>query len=279
MMQAELLKVPADVSTNPLANVDFPQPVPAAGHIRVKVNVCAVCHTDLHVVEGELPNIALPVIPGHQIVGRVVECGESVTRFKVGSRVGIFWLHWACGICEFCKRGEENLCPYAQFTGYTTHGGYAEFTTVHQDFALQLPDRFSDLEVAPLLCAGIVGYRSIKLSDLKKGERLGLFGYGASADLCIQVARYWGCEVYVFTRSPEHQKMALGRGATWVGQADEKPPASLDRAIIFAPVGALIPMALEHLRNAGTLCINAIHTSPIPEIQYNLLWRSEEHTS
>ena len=271
-MKAELLKTTADVTTNPLANVDFPQPTPAAGEILVKIDVCAVCHTDLHVVEGELPNIALPIIPGHQIVGRVDACGEGVTRFKAEDRVGIFWLHWADGTCEFCKRGEENLCPNAQFTGYTAQGGYAEYTTVHQDFALSLPANFSDVEVAPLLCAGIVGYRSVKLSDLKKGERLGLFGYGASADICIQVARYWGCEVYVFTRSPDHQKMALDHGAAWVGQADGKPPAKLDRAIIFAPVGSLIPVALGHLRNAGTLCINAIHTSPIPEMPYSLLW-------
>jgi propanol-preferring alcohol dehydrogenase len=271
-MKAEILKSPGDVTTNPLINVDFPQPELPAGHILVKINVCAVCHTDLHVVEGELSNITLPIIPGHQIVGIVAKCGEGVSRFKPGDRVGIFWLLWACGVCEFCKRGEENLCPYAQFTGYTAQGGYAEYTTVHQDFALTLPQKFSDTEVAPLLCAGIVGYRSIKLSDLKKGERLGLIGYGASADICIQVAHYWGCEVYAFTRSPEHQKMALERGAAWVGQADDKPPAKLDRAIIFAPVGALIPVALGHLRNAGTLCINAIHTSPIPEMPYHLLW-------
>src|SRR5258706_6965413 len=247
-MKVQLLKTPANVATNPLVSAELPVPQPASGQLLVKISVCAVCHTDLHVVEGDLSNIPLPVIPGHQIVGTVADYGEDVTHFSKGTRVGIFWLHWACGRCEFCQRGEENLCPYAQFTGYTVQGGYAEYTVVPQDFALALPEQFSDVDAAPLLCAGIVGYRSIKRSDLKKGERLGLVGYGASADICIQVARYWGCDCYVFTRSQEHQKLALARGAVWVGQAEDQPPARLDRVIMFAPVGALGPMALQHLR-------------------------------
>lgn len=271
-MKAQLLNAPADVFTNPLVSAELPEPRPAAGHLLVKIDVCGVCHTDLHVVEGELPDLVLPVIPGHQIVGRIAECGPGATRFEPGTRVGVIWLHWSCGVCEYCKRGEENLCPYAQFTGYTTAGGYAEYTTVPQEFALPLPAQFSDSEAAPLLCAGIVGYRSLKRSDLKKGERLGLIGYGASADICIQVARYWGCETYVFTRSQQHQKLALKRGAAWAGQAGDKLSVRLDRAILFAPVGALVPSALEYLRDGGTLCINAIHTSPIPEMPYHLLW-------
>src|SRR5258708_33056378 len=271
-MKAQVLDNPAPVAANPLKLSELPRPSPAAGEILVQINVCGVCHTDLHVVEGELPNPALPIIPGHEIVGTVIENGDEANRFRLGARVGIPWLHEACGICEFCKRGQENLCPYARFTGYTAQGGYAEFTTVPERFAVPLPDQFTDVEIAPLLCAGIVGYRSLRLSDLEPGERLGLYGFGGSADICIQVARYWNCEVFVFTRSPEHQALARKHGAAWVGRSDEQPPALLDRAIIFAPVGSLVPVALGHLRKGGTLCINAIHTSPIPEMPYHLLW-------
>ena len=271
-MKAQLLNKPADVTTNPLTLSDIPRPEPQAGQILVQIRVCGVCHTDLHVIEGELHNPALPIIPGHEIVGTVAACGKGADRFRIGARVGIPWLHEACGVCEFCKRGQENLCPWARFTGYTAQGGYAEYTTVPEKFAVTIPERFSDIEAAPLLCAGIVGYRSVRLSDLQHGERLGLFGYGGSADLSIQVAVHWGCEVFVFTRSKEHQALARKRGAAWVGRSEEEPPAKLDRAIIFAPVGSLIPDALRHLRKAGTLCVNAIHTSPIPEMPYDLLW-------
>lgn len=271
-MKAQVLNKPTDVATGPLTLSDIPRPEPGHGQILVQIRVCGVCHTDLHVVEGELPNPELPIIPGHEIVGTVVASGKGADRFKVGARVGIPWLHEACGVCEYCKRGQENLCPWARFTGYTAQGGYAEFTTIPEKFAVVIPDRFSDVEAAPLLCAGIVGYRSLKLSDLQHGERLGIFGYGGSADLCIQVARHWGCEIFVFTRSKEHQELARKRGAAWVGRSEEEPPAKLDRAIIFAPVGSLIPAALSHLRKAGTLCVNAIHTSPIPEMPYDLLW-------
>jgi propanol-preferring alcohol dehydrogenase len=271
-MKAEVLNTPADVESNPLVLTDLPRPIPAAGEILVKIQVCGVCHTDLHVVEGELPNPALPIIPGHEIVGIVAENGTGAGRFPPGTRVGIPWLHQACGVCDYCRRGQENLCESARFTGYTAQGGYAQYTTVPEQFAVALPDQFSDVEVAPLLCAGVVGYRSIRLSDLQHGERLGLYGYGGSADICIQVARHWGCVVYVFTRSPEHQRLARERGAVWAGETQDEPPVRLDRAIMFAPAGWIVPIALGHLRKGGTLCINAIHTSPIPEMPYHLLW-------
>jgi alcohol dehydrogenase, propanol-preferring len=272
-MKAWQLHKPAPIDTNPLQFVDIPCPVAEAGQLLVRVHVCGACHTDLHLVEGELPDPKLPIIPGHQVVGTVEAVGDGVTRFQLGGRVGLFWLHEACGKCIYCQRGLENLCEAARFTGYTADGGYAEYVTVPEDFAVPIPDRFSDVEAAPLLCAGIVGYRSLRLSDLQPGERLGLYGFGASAHICIQVARYWDCEVFVFTRSQEHQQHALELGAAWVGQAQDEPPAKLDRSIIFAPAGWIVPLALGHLRKAGTLSINAIHMSPIPEMPYDLLWQ------
>ena len=271
-MRAQVLTTPAPVDTSPLQLLDVPRPIPAAGNILVKVHACGVCHTDLHVLEGELPNPLQPITPGHQIVGTVAELGEGASRFPVGARVGIPWLHEACGHCQYCRRGLENLCEFGLFTGYTAQGGYAEYVTVPEAFAVILPDSFTDVEVAPLLCAGIVGYRSLRLSDVQPGERLGLYGYGASAHICLQVARYWNCEVYVFTRNPDHQRHAHDLGAVWAGQAQDQPPHKLDRAIIFAPAGWIVPLALGHLRKAGTLCINAIHMSNIPEMPYNLLW-------
>ncbi len=271
-MKAQLLQNPAPVEDNPLELLDIPRPSLADRDLLVQVRVCGVCHTDLHVAEGDLPHPTLPIVPGHEVVGIVAEVGAAATRFRPGARVGIPWLHDACGACEYCQRGEENLCQKARFTGYTANGGYAEYLTVPEDFAVPLPDRFSDVEVAPLLCAGIVGYRSLRLADLRTGERLGLYGFGGSAHICIQVAHHWGCEVFVFTRSADHQQHARDLGAAWVGTAHDEPPRLLDRAIIFAPVGWLVPLALRHLRPAGTLCINAIHTSPIPEMPYHLLW-------
>jgi propanol-preferring alcohol dehydrogenase len=271
-MKAQLLRQPAPVTESPLALADVPRPEPGPDDVLVEVRRCGVCHTDLHVVEGELPDPRLPLIPGHEIVGVVAGAGARVTRFKMGDRVGIPWLHEACGVCGFCQRGQENLCETARFTGYTADGGYAEYATVPQDYAVPIPDRFSDEEAAPLLCAGIVGYRSLRLSDLQPGERLGIFGFGASGHIALQVARHWECEVVVFTRSADHQRHARELGAAWTGQAQDEPPAPLDRAIIFAPAGWLVPLALGHLRKGGTLCINAIHTSPIPEMPYALLW-------
>ncbi|GIL12180.1 MAG: alcohol dehydrogenase [Chloroflexota bacterium] len=271
-MKAQVLYTPAPVETAPLQMADLPNPTPPPGHLLVKVHACGVCHTDLHLVEGELPHPTLPVIPGHEIVGIVEASGAGAARFPVGARVGIPWLHETCGGCDFCRRGQENLCENARFTGYTAMGGYAEYVTVPEAFAVPIPDRFNDLEAAPLLCAGIVGYRSLRLSDVKPGERLGLYGFGGSAHLCIQVARHWDCRVFVFTRSAEHQRHAYDLGAAWVGQAHDEPPQKLDRAIIFAPAGWMVPLALGHLRRGGTLCINAIHTSDLPAMPYSLLW-------
>ncbi len=271
-MKACVLERLAPIETIPLTLSEIPTPDPAPGNLLVAVTACGVCHTDLHLVEGELPQPKLPVVPGHEVVGRVAAVGTGVTRFRVGDRVGVPWLHQTCGTCDYCRRGQENLCEAAYFTGYTADGGYAEFLTVPQDFAVPIPDRFSDEEAAPLLCAGIVGYRALRQADLQPGERLGIFGFGASGHLMLQVARHWGCEVYVFSRSEEHRAHARDLGAAWAGAATDTPPALLDRAISFAPAGWLVPLALGHLRRGGTLCINAIHTSPIPEMPYALLW-------
>ena len=271
-MKAQVLYATAPIRVSPLELVEYPQPEVAPDELLIAVRACGVCHTDLHVVEGELPSPKLPLIPGHEVVGVVEAIGERVTRFRVGERVGVMWLHDACGECDFCQQGQENLCEAARFTGYTVDGGYAEYITVSEKFAVPIPDRFSDVEAAPLLCAGVVGYRSVRLADLRPGERLGIFGFGASGHIVIQIARHWGCEVYVFTRSASHQRHARELGAAWVGTAQERPPRPLDRAILFAPAGWLVPLALGHLRKGGTLCINAIHMSPIPEMPYGLLW-------
>ena len=260
---------------NPLALVDLPVPEPAAGQLLLQVSACGVCHTDLHIVEGDLHPPRLPLTPGHQVVGRVVGIGETAfeqTKLQLGQRVGVPWLAWACGACEFCRRGEENLCPQARFTGFHADGGFADFMLVEERYALPLPDEISDLQAAPLLCAGIIGYRSLRLADLQPGERLGLVGFGASAHLAIQLARHWGCTVDVFTRSAEHRRHALSLGAAWAGGIQDEPPAALDRAVLFAPSGALVPLALEKLRPGGTLAINAVHLSPIPELPYHLIY-------
>lgn len=256
----------------PLQLVESDRPTAAPNAIVVQVHVCGVCHTDLHVVDGDLPQPSLPLIPGHEVVGTVVEVGAAVTRHQVGDRVGVGWLHQADLNCAYCREGHENLCEQALWTGYTANGGYAEYLHVPADFAYSIPRSFTDVEAAPLLCAGVVGYRSLKLSDLQAGERLGIYGFGASGHICIQVARYWGCEVYVFTRSPDHQQHAYELGAAWVGEANDHPPHPLDRAIIFAPAGWIVPLALGHVRRGGTLCINAIHMSDIPTMPYALLW-------
>ncbi len=223
-MKAQVLDQPGAVETDPLHLREVEQPTPGEGEILVRVRACGVCHTDLHVVEGELPNPKLPIIPGHEIVGVVEALGAGASRFKVGDRVGVPWLHWSDQTCIYCQHDQENLCDAAQFTGYTVNGGYAEYVTAHEDYAVAIPEQFGDIEAAPLLCAGIVGYRSIRLSDLEPGERLGLYGFGASAHLCIQVARHWGCEVYAFTRSKEHQQHARDLGAAWAGSAEDQPP-------------------------------------------------------
>jgi propanol-preferring alcohol dehydrogenase len=233
----------------------------------------------LHLVEGELSQPALPVVPGHQVVGVVDALGDGVTGWEMGERAGVPWLGYTCGVCSFCHSGRENLCESARFTGYQADGGYAEYVLVHAAYAVRIPPAFSDAAAAPLLCAGTVGYRSLRLSGLQPGERLGIYGFGGSGHLCIQVARYWGCEVYVFTRSVEHQQHARELNAAWVGVASETPPAQLDRAIIFAPAGWLVPLSLGYLRPGGSLCINAIHASPIPEMPYRLLWKERTITT
>lgn len=275
-MKANVLYKPALIDDNPLEFVDMPVPEPGLDELLVKISACGVCHTDLHVVEGELPDARSPVIPGHEIVGTIAAVGANVQEQSIGDHVGIFWLHDADETCRYCQMGLENLCPNAHWTGYTVHGGYAEYIVIPADFVVPIPEVFDDVHAAPLLCAGVVGYRSLLLSDLQPGEKLGIYGFGASGHLMIQVANHWNCEVYVFTRSREHQQHALELGAVWVGDARDEPPLKLDRSIIFAPAGWIVPLALGHLRKAGTLCINAIHMSNIPEMPYDLLW--EERT-
>ena len=271
-MRAMQLSNHALVEQQPLELVSLPIPQPGSGQIRVNVQVCGVCHTDLHTVEGDINPPKMPIIPGHQVVGIIDAVGKSVSQLMIGQRVGIPWFHSACGVCDFCLNGNENLCAQAQFTGYHLDGGFAEYMLAEADSVLRLPAAIVDEQAAPLLCAGIIGYRSLLKADLQPGERLGLVGFGASAHLAIQVARHWGCENYVFTRSMDHRRHAESLGAHWVGGAEDVPPKYLDRAVIFAPAGDLVPKILERIRRGGTVAINAIHMSPIPEIAYRLIY-------
>jgi propanol-preferring alcohol dehydrogenase len=255
-----------------LKAAQLPDPTPSAGEILVRVEACAVCRTDLHVVDGELPNPQLPIIPGHEIVGRVIATGRNASRYAVGDRVGIPWLGRTCGVCPYCKAGMENLCDNPQFTGYTRNGGYAEFTTADERFAVPIPQMYSDPEAAPLLCAGLIGFRSlVKTGDAR---RLGIYGFGAAAHLVAQVAVYQGRELYAFTRTGdvEGQEFARSLGAHWAGGSSELPPVMLDAAIIFAPVGSLVPQALRALRKGGIVVCGGIHMSDIPQFPYELLW-------
>jgi len=271
-VKAMILRAPRPAEENPLEAADLPASEPGPGEVRLRVAACGVCHTDLHLAEGEIALPRLPVVPGHQVVGVVEALGPDVNPGLVGMRVGVPWLHWACGRCRYCRRGQENLCPDARFTGQHADGGFAEAMIAPADFVYRIPDGFPDEQAAPLLCAGVIGYRSLRLSQIEPGGRLGLYGFGASAHVTIQVARHWGCQVYVFTRSQEHQEHALELGAVWAGQAQDRPPADLDSAITFAPAGWLVPHALRALRPGGTLAINAIHMSPIPEMPYELIY-------
>ena len=272
-MKAQLLYHPDQIVNQPLQFVSLNKPEPSHNEVLVKVHACGVCHTDLHVVEGELPHPISPIIPGHEVVGVVESVGEDLSSDSyVGLRVGVPWLYQTCGRCSFCIRGQENLCEEARFTGYTAQGGYAEYLTAPAEFVVPIPDLFTDEQAAPLLCAGVVGYRALRLTGALHDQRIGLYGFGASAHIVIQVAIAWGCEVYVFTRSDEHRQHARDLGAVWAGSVQESPPSRLDCSIIFAPSGAIIPHALEHLRPGGTLVVNAIHASPIPEMRYELLW-------
>lgn len=267
-MKAMLLREPQPIEAGPLELADLPDPRPGSGEILIKVSACGICHTDLHIVEGEIPPKKLPIIPGHQIVGTVEAIGQGVTRFKRGDRVGVPWLYSTCGSCTFCRRGDENLCDEASFTGYHADGGYAEYTVVGEEFAYPIPRDFSDLQAAPLLCAGIIGYRALRLAEVKRGARVGLYGFGASAHIAIQVLVHWGCEVFVFSRSREHQELARRLGSAWVGRAEEEPPARLHSAIVFAPVGKLALDALRVVDKGGTVALAGIYMTPIPEMDY-----------
>ena len=264
-----VLEHDADVGTSPLKFQEMADPQPGPGQVRVKVRVCGVCRTDLHVVEGELPPSTRPIIPGHETIGIVDRIGSNVTQVKEGDRVGIAWLQGTCGQCEFCQSGRENLCAGAIFSGYRVHGGYAEYALVSESFAYPIPSNFSDQEAAPLLCAGIIGYRALRRSQVKPGDRLGLYGFGASAHITIQIARHWGCSVYVCSLREEHRALARQLGAVWVGEAAELPPDKLHGAIMFAPAGELVPYALRALGKGGTLALAGIYMTPIPALDYD----------
>jgi propanol-preferring alcohol dehydrogenase len=271
-MKAMRLNQPAPIEDRPLELVEVEKPRPGAGQLLVRVHACGVCRTDLHTVEGDITPPRYPLTIGHQIVGVVESTGDDVQGWESGDRVGIPWLHRACGTCLYCRSGSENLCELAEFTGFNVDGGYAEWTLSDASYSLPLPESLEDPLIAPLLCAGIIGYRSLRKSDLNPGERLGLVGFGASAHLAIQVATHWGCDVFVFTRSEGHRRLASKLGAAWVGGIDDEISGKLDRAVLFAPVGNLVPLILEKLRPGGTLAINAIYMSPIPKMEYGLIY-------
>jgi propanol-preferring alcohol dehydrogenase len=272
-MKAQRLHAQKPIQENPLTLEEISLPEPIPNQIRIKIKYCGVCHTDLHTVEGDIHPPSFPITPGHQVVGVVDKLGEGVGgKIKIGDRVGVPWLHQTCGECNSCQRGEENLCVDAKFTGFHKDGGFAEYILAQADFVLPIPENIPDELAAPLLCAGVIGYRSLIKANIAPGERVGLFGFGASAHLAIQVARHWDCEVFVFTRSEGHRQHAEELGAAWIGGAEDKPPKQLDRAVIFAPAGWIVPLALEKVRPGGTVAINAIHMSNIPEMPYQLIY-------
>jgi len=267
-MKAMVLYACAPIENAPLRLDELPEPVPGPGEVRIRVRSCGICRTDLHVVECELPFPGHPVIPGHQIVGTVDRVGPGSARFKPGERIGIAWLRHTCGECLHCRSGQENLCERALFTGYHAHGGYAEYAIVDENFAYAVPEVFSDIEAPPLLCAGIIGYRSLKRSELRPGESVALYGFGSSAHIVLQIALHMGCRVFVCTRSPKHRALAAKLGAEWTGERASDLPIRPDRAIIFAPAGDLVPQALEYLRKGGTLALAGIYMSDIPRMHY-----------
>jgi propanol-preferring alcohol dehydrogenase len=272
-MRAQVLIAPAPAAERPLRVQERPDPEPGPDEVRVAVSACGCCRTDLHVVEGDLELPLLPVTPGHQVVGTVEALGAECHRLAIGQRVGVTWLHRTCGVCAYCRRGEENLCEQAVFTGWTADGGYADKLTVPEDFAIELPDALGDLEAAPLLCAGVIGYRALRRAEVEPGDRVALLGFGASAHLALQVLQHWRCEVVVMTRGERHRELAESLGADWIGAADELPPGTCDRAVVFAPAGELVPVALRAVRPGGTVSLAGIHMSPIPSFDYALLWR------
>lgn len=267
-MRAMVLSGVAPVATAPLRLAGLPVPEPGPGEVQVRVEVCGVCRTDLHVVEGDLPERRPGIIPGHEVVGHISGRGAGARRFSDGQRVGIAWLHSACGDCVYCLRGDENLCLAPRFTGWTDPGGYAEYLCAPEDFVYALPDGLSSLVAAPMLCAGIIGYRALRRSAIRPGEALGLYGFGASAHIVLQIARHQGCQVHVATRGDRHQALAREMGAAWVGGADALPPVKLQAAILFAPAGELVPVALAALDRGGTLAVAGIHLSDIPGLNY-----------
>jgi len=267
-MKAMVLEEISPITGSPLKWTEVPDPQPGRGEVRVKVHCCAICRTDLHVIEGDLPRQKLPIIPGHQIVGAVDRLGEGCRKLTMGQRVGVAWLRHTCGECRFCRAGRENLCGSQRFTGYHADGGYAEYAVVAEDFAYEMPEAFSDEEATPLLCAGIVGYRALKRSRLPDGGKLAIYGFGSSAHVIAQIALHRGCEVYVVTRGESHRQLAREIGAEWVGKNAAEMPVKVDSAIIFAPAGELVPPALAALEKGGTLSLAGIYMTPIPEMDY-----------
>lgn len=263
-----LLNKFAPIDQCPLELTDVPKPEPGVENILIRINVCGICHTDLHTIEGELPDVKLPIIPGHQIVGYVEKMGNKASRFKEGDRVGVAWLYSTEENCKYAQLGKENLCDNARFTGYHVNGGYAEYIIIPEKFAYPIPTIFSDLEAAPLLCAGIIGYRALRLSEIRAGQRLGLIGFGASAHVAIQVAVHWGCEVYVFSRSEEHRELARKLGAIWTGTLNEDPPVKLNSIVNFTPAGPTVLDGMRLLDKGGTQALAGIYMSPIPEMDY-----------
>jgi propanol-preferring alcohol dehydrogenase len=273
-------KIDLPLKEAPLEMVELPDPSPHSRQVLIKISVCGVCHTELDEIEGRLVPPRFPIVPGHEIVGKIEALGAGVTKYKVGDRVGIAWIYSSCGTCKFCSRGDENLCEQFQATGLDAHGGYAQYTVVSEDFAYPIPERFSDSRAAPLLCAGVIGYRALRLSGIRSGGVLGLYGFGASAHIAIQVAKHWGCKVFVFTREgqKDHQKLAKDLGAEWVGATGDTPPEKLDCAIDFTPVGEPVREALKIIERGGRVIVNAIRKiNPIPELEYaTYVWHEKE---
>lgn len=275
-MRAMSLQCPAPIEQSPLRAVDIPLPEPGKGEARLKVHACGVCRTDLHIVEGDLKLPRLPIVPGHQIVGRVDSIGDGVDASLIGRRAGVAWVSATCGSCAFCRSGRTNLCTCASFTGLDLNGGYAERVVVPAASIYPLDEEGSDAAIAPLLCAGIIGYRALKVAEADRVRRVGLYGFGGSAHIALQIARHWGCEVFVATRSAEHQRQALALGASWAGDASDVEPGSLEAAVLFAPSGGLVPTILKALGRGGILSIAGIHLSTIPRLDYrDLYWERQ----
>jgi alcohol dehydrogenase, propanol-preferring len=267
-MRAMILRENRSIEAKPLVLAELPDPAPGPGEVRLAVSVCGICRTDLHIIEGDIPAVTIPVIPGHQVVGRVDRRGPGAFRFPEGSRVGVGWLGRTCGDCSYCAAGRENLCEAPLFTGYHRNGGYAEYAVAPEDFAFAIPEVFADAEAAPLLCAGIIGYRALKRADLPPGGTLAIYGFGSSAHIVIQIARHRGSAVFVCTRGTKHQELALAMGAAWAGKDPAEMPAEVDSAILFAPAGELVPPALRALKKGGTLSLAGIHMSDVPAMAY-----------